>query len=114
MDDGRTFIQQGVPIMPTTSLAWHLQDAVYSVLSADSELMGQVKKIYHDVPENVAYPYIHMRVEGMEEWSTVSNTGVRVLFSVEIEGKERSPETVMTIAARVKALLHNTHPPIPR
>ncbi|MCD6035228.1 MAG: hypothetical protein K0R63_969 [Rickettsiales bacterium] len=96
--------------MTTTSAPWALQNAIYTILDADNELMGQLRCLYHELPKDIAYPSAVLMMEREEDISSVSGSRIQCIVKIDILGRDRSPESVMTIAARIKTLLDKTHP----
>lgn len=96
--------------MPTSSAVWALQDAIATLLAADSELMGEVVAVYSHLPDNVAHPYVLVNNENIEVWSRLGVNGVEIALEIEAVTKDRTPETILTVIARLKALLHGASP----
>tara|TARA_R110001592_G_scaffold171235_1_gene409423 strand:+ start:4440 stop:4847 length:408 start_codon:yes stop_codon:yes gene_type:complete len=95
-------------------MGWHsfdLQTAVYSLLSADSTLDGLVgnNRIYDNVPQSSAYPYV---VIGLE---TSSNIGTKTLdgniYSLDIDvwSQYRGQKQIKQVMERLYELLNDAN-----
>ena len=86
-----------------------LQTAIYSLLSADSTLDGLVgnNRIYDEVPQNSAYPYVVIGEETTIDAGTKDKDAQEFTQTIHIWSRYRGSKQTKDIAQRIYTLLHN-------
>lgn len=86
-----------------------LQTAIYSLLSADSTLDGLVgnNRIYDEVPQNSAYPYVVIGEETTIDAGTKDKDAQEFTQTIHIWSRYRGSKQTKEIAQRIYTLLHN-------
>jgi hypothetical protein len=94
--------------MGATDPAWALQQAVHGRLAGDAALAALLggARIYDAVPRNAAAPYVHLGEAEARDWSTATEAGAEVLFSLVVFSEAAGRREALAIAARLRALLH--------
>jgi hypothetical protein len=95
--------------MGATDPAWALQQAVHGALEADAELAALLggAKNYDAVPRNAQAPYVHLGEVEARDWSTATEAGAEVLFSLVVFSEAAGRREALAIAARLRGLLHD-------
>ena len=68
-----------------SAASWALQQAVFTALTADAgviALLGSPPRIYDDPPRDAALPYAVIGEANESDWSTKTDSGASLLFSV--------------------------------
>lgn len=86
---------------------YDLQQAVYSVLSTDAELLSQVTGIYDNPHPVVAYPYLVLGQLRGVDWSTKTTQGMQSVLTLHAYS-QISKKEVINILDRVFDLLQST------
>jgi hypothetical protein len=88
------------------SAARALQEAVYAVLIADGDLEDLLggAKVFDGAPRNAAAPYVHLGEVSARDWSTATEAGVEVVFSVVAWSRQPGRSEALAIAERVREL----------
>ena len=86
-----------------------LQQAVFELLAADAELAALLggARVYDGPPRNAAAPYAHLGELTERDWSTATEAGVEISFAVVAWSREPGRAEALTIAERMRALLHD-------
>mgnify|MGYP001384891170 FL=1 len=86
-----------------------LQTAIYTLLSGDSTLDGLVgnNRIYDEVPQNSAYPYVVIGEETTIDASTKDKDAQEFTQTIHIWSRYRGSKQTKEIAQRIYTLLHN-------
>ena len=87
--------------MPSSSIIWALEQAIFNELSSDVEIAANVVGIYHLQPTNSNRPFIYLRVDGVDHITTVLSSGYKVVLSILIETDSRSSEKILNILGSV-------------
>jgi hypothetical protein len=86
------------------SPAWSLQKALFAALAADATLLALLggARVYDDVPQASAFPYIAFGPSTTRDWSTASDTGSEhaITLNVWSQGKGRAQVHQIMTAAR--------------
>lgn len=87
-----------------------LQTAIFSLLSGDSTLDGLIgnNRIYDEVPQNSAYPYVVIGEETTIDNGTKDRDGQEFTLTIHIWSRYRGGKQTKEIAERLYTLLHNT------
>jgi hypothetical protein len=90
------------------SAARALQEAVYAALIADGDLEDLLggAKVFDGAPRNAAAPYVHLGEVSARDWSTATEAGVEIVFSVVAWSRQPGRSEAIAIAERVRELLH--------
>jgi hypothetical protein len=88
----------GLAALPT-------RDAVLAVLTADAQLMGLLQGVKDFVPEDQAFPYIHLGESVETPANAHDRHGSEVLQTLHIWSQYRGYAQALTIAARVLQIL---------
>ncbi|MEM7505517.1 MAG: DUF3168 domain-containing protein [Pseudomonadota bacterium] len=94
----------------TYALAWPLQEAVFQMLSGDSDLMTLVSGIYDAAPQQVsdAAPeglYVTIGDEVAEDWSTVTDEGALHTVLISVHAPRRGFSDAKQAAGKISDLL---------
>ncbi len=94
----------------TTHAAWDLQQAVFDALVADPDLVTLLGGtfVYDAVPPNTDAPYVHLSDVTARDWSTATEAGTEVAFTVTAWSREAGRREALAIADRVQAALHDS------
>lgn len=93
--------------MPSSSIIWALEQAIFNELSSDMEIAANVVGIYHLLPNHSNRPFIYLRVDRVNYITTVLSSGYKVALSIIVETDSRSNEKVLNILERIGELLHH-------
>ena len=90
-----------------------LQEAVRAALAADPELAALIGAGIYDGPQrNAAPPYLHFGAASERDWSTATDGGAEVTFSLVAASRERGRDETLAILERARALLHEGAMPV--
>lgn len=86
-----------------------LQQAVYQVLVADSDLETLIggARIYDHVPQGTGYPYVTIGENLVRDWSTSSDAGAEHSFAVHIWSRAPGRGEAHNMIGLISALLHD-------
>lgn len=90
-----------------------LQAAIKSALEADTALAAAYAttvKVYDDVPDEHAFPYIYYEVNADNEWDTSTEIGWDCRPRIHVFAKGESSKFVREVQAAIYNALHNTPP----
>lgn len=94
--------------MPVSaSVVLPLQDAVLSVLTADTQLTGLVQGVFDGVEEGQPYPYIEIGESIETPDNTHDSHGSNTVITLHVWSKYRGYAEAVTIATRLRALLEH-------
>jgi hypothetical protein len=84
-----------------------LQEAVFAVLSMDAELTTLLggARVYDGAPRNAEAPYVHLGEMNARDWSTATEAGTEISFTVVAWSRQPGRAEALAIAERVRALL---------
>jgi hypothetical protein len=85
-----------------------LQKAVFAALAADSALLaalGGEARIFDGPPRNAAPPYLHLGELTLQDWSTGTEAGAEVLFSVVCWSRASGRAESLALAELARAAL---------
>jgi hypothetical protein len=91
-----------------SSPARALQEAVFSELSADAELLALLggARVHDGAPRNAAAPYVHLGELTVRDWSTATEAGAEISFAVVAWSRLPGRSEALAIAERVREVLH--------
>jgi uncharacterized protein DUF3168 len=90
-------------------MSWSLQQAVFAALSGDAAvtvLLGP-DRIFDDVPQGTALPYITLGRMTAKDWSTGSEDGTEHTFTVHVWSGARGRKQAHELLSAVRAALHD-------
>jgi hypothetical protein len=90
------------------SPSWSLQQSVFAALSADAALTALLGpgRIFDDVPQGTALPYVALGRTTAQDWSTGSEDGTEHLFTVHVWSGATGKKQAHEILGAVRAALH--------
>ena len=90
------------------SPSWSLQQSVFAALSADAALTALLGpgRIFDDVPQGTALPYVTLGRTAVQDWSTGSEDGTEHLFTVHVWSSARGKKQAHEVLGAVRAALH--------
>ncbi len=92
--------------MTLPSLLWEASAAVYARLTADATLMTQVtNRVYDDVPDSTAYPYIDMGEAFETDEDAFSQDNYSILLRLHVWSQYQGRKEAVDIMSRVATLL---------
>jgi hypothetical protein len=91
------------------SPAWSLQQSVFAALSADAQLTALLGpgRIFDDVPQGTALPYVTLGRSTAQDWSAGSEDGTEHLFTVHVWSAARGKQQAHEVLGAVRAALHD-------
>ena len=93
--------------MSSAGPAVELQKAVFAALAGDPALAALLggPRIFDGAPRNEPPPYLHFGDVAVRDWSTGTEGGLEVLFSVVAWSRAAGRAESLALADRVRALL---------
>ena len=93
--------------MASASLA--LQQAIHAALTGSTTLVALLggAKVYDDVPQRTAYPYVTIGQSIARDWSTASDAGHEHILTFHVWSDAAGRKAIHEIAAAVHAALHD-------
>jgi hypothetical protein len=86
-----------------------LQTAVFAKLSTDNTLTVTLDaKVFDDIPEETAYPYVQLGEDTATDYSTKDSIGSEVSVNIDVWSRYRGSLEVKNIMDRVHTLLHDS------
>jgi len=86
-----------------------LQTAIYTKLSTDNELTVTLgAKVFDDIPEETAYPYVQIGEDVAGDWSTKDATGSEITVHLDVWSRYRGSLELKNIMDRIHTLLHDS------
>ncbi|MEM9676747.1 MAG: DUF3168 domain-containing protein [Pseudomonadota bacterium] len=95
-----------------SSAAGQLHEAVFKALAADAELLAELgpNRLFDQVPERSAFPYIVLGRQLISDWSTATEDGEAIVFFVHIWTDEKGRTQLSRLEAHTKRILSTTLP----
>lgn len=87
-----------------------LQEALYTVLTGDADLMQQVTDVFDYVPPETAYPYVTLGEMRATDVSSVTNKLTRLEVVLHVYSRNRGRKETGEIMARISVLLDEQEP----
>src|SRR5262245_50488091 len=89
--------------------SWPLQQSIFAALSADAALTALLGpgRIFDDVPQATARPYITLGPATAQDWSTGSEAGTQHAFTVHVWSEAKGKKQAHEILGAVHAALHD-------
>ena len=93
--------------MPSASLA--LQASIFSTLAADAGVLAILgaPRIYDDVPQRTALPYVTLGQTVARDWSTGTEDGCEHLLTLHVWSRAEGRREVHELMSAVKTALHD-------
>ncbi len=92
-----------------SSAAWDLQRAVHAALAADVAVLALLggARIYDDVPQGTAFPYVSLAGFTVRDWATGTESGAEVVFTVNAWSRGAGHRQAHLLAEAVRTALHD-------
>ncbi|MFZ1101837.1 MAG: DUF3168 domain-containing protein [Hyphomicrobiaceae bacterium] len=89
--------------------SWSLQQSVFATLTADAALTALLGagRIYDDVPQGTALPYVTLGPVTAQDWSTGSENGTEHLVTVHVWSGARGKKQAHEILGAIRSALHD-------
>ena len=93
--------------MPSAS--WALQQSVFATLSADTQITALLgpSRIFDDVPQKAAFPYLTLGQSSVRDWSTATESGDEHLLTLHVWSRADGRRQTHEIMGAIKSALHN-------
>jgi len=93
-----------------TAAIAELQQAIFKTLVEDEDLIGKLGgvKIYDQVPERVALPYIVIGRTTSNDWSTSTEDGEAVTLFIHVWSRSGARTQCHELQQHLKRILHDT------
>lgn len=85
-----------------------IQKAIYTALN--TRLCGEldtVSGVFHYIPQNTTFPYVHIGESDLEDISDFRNTILKIKTKIYVFDREKNNSTIMNLCEEVKNLLEN-------
>jgi hypothetical protein len=91
------------------SASWALQQAIYTELTGNSALLGLLggQRIYDDVPERGAFPYVTFAPGAERDWSTGSDAGSEHGVVLHVWSRAAGRKEALAIMEALRGALHD-------
>ncbi len=91
------------------SAGWALQKALFTHLSADSNVTGVLggAKIYDDVPRDATFPYVTFGESVVRDWSTGSDEGFEHVVTLHAWSRANGRRESHEIVGALRSSLHD-------
>ena len=92
--------------MPNSS--WSLQRSIYDALVGDAGVLGLLgsARIFDDVPQRSAFPYLTLGQTTVRDWSTGSDDGDEHLLTLHVWSRAEGRHETHALMAAVRTALH--------
>jgi len=89
--------------------SWPLQQSIFAALGADAQLAALVGpgRVFDDVPQGTALPYVALGSIAAQDWSTGSEDGTEHVFTVHVWSGARGKKQAHEILRAIRATLHD-------
>jgi hypothetical protein len=89
--------------------SWALQQAIYASLTSDSALLALLggARVYDDVPDRKAFPYVTFAPAGERDWSTASDTGAEHSVVLHVWSRAAGRQEALAIIQALRVCLHD-------
>ncbi len=89
-----------------TKYLFNLQTALYEALTGGSPSIAH-GRVYDDVPQNAAFPYVHIRsTQVIPDDTSGPDTGVSSFIDIDVWSRERGNRQALELMDEIKAALH--------
>jgi hypothetical protein len=92
--------------------AWSLQQSIFAALAADAALTAVLGagRIFDDVPQGTALPYVTLGQATLRDASTATEDGTEHVVTVHVWSDARGKKETHAILAAIRAALHDAPP----
>jgi len=92
-----------------SSSSWALQQSIFAVLAADATLVALLggPRVYDDVPQASAFPYLTFGHSLVRDWSTGSEDGSEHVVTLHVWSQEKGKKEAHEIMGAVRTALHD-------
>ena len=92
--------------MPSAS--WALQQAVFAALAEDAALLALLggPRIYDDVPQGTAFPYVTFALSQVRDWSTSTEAGAEHTLTLHVWSQAKGRKETHEIMSALGSALH--------
>jgi hypothetical protein len=93
--------------MPSAS--WALQQSIFGKLASDVALLGLLgaPRIYDDVPQGVAFPYLTLGQSLARDWGTGTEDGSEHILTLHVWSHANGKREAQEIMGAVRSALHD-------
>ncbi len=93
--------------MPSAS--WALQQSIFATLSADTAITALIgpSRIFDDVPQKSAFPYLTLGQSSVRDWSTSTERGDEHLLTLHVWSRADGRRETHEIMGAIKSALHD-------
>ncbi|MCZ7595261.1 MAG: DUF3168 domain-containing protein [Hyphomicrobium sp.] len=90
------------------SASWVLQQAIYQALTNDGPLVALLgaARVWDDVPERAAFPYVTFAAGTERDWSTGGEAGAEHAVTLHVFSRAGGRKEAQEIIAALRAVLH--------
>jgi hypothetical protein len=91
------------------SASWALQQAIFAALSGDSALTAVLgsARVYDDVPERAAFPYVTFAPGLERDWSVGEAVGTEHAVTLHVWSRGAGRKEALAIVEAVRSRLHD-------
>ncbi len=91
--------------------SWALQKAIFQTLEADAALTALLGagKIFDDVPQGAAFPYLTIGQSTARDWSTSSEAGFEHNLTLHVWSKSHGRKQVQETLGAIHDVLHDAN-----
>jgi len=88
---------------------WDLQRAVHAALAGDTSVLALLggARIYDDVPQGAAFPYVSLAGFTARDWATGTDPGAEVIFTINTWSRGAGHKQAHLLAEAVRSALHD-------
>ncbi len=92
-----------------SSSSWALQQSIFAALAADATLVALLggPRVYDDVPQASAFPYLTFGHSLVRDWSTGSEDGSEHVVTLHVWSQEKGKKEAHEIMGAVRTALHD-------
>ena len=93
--------------MPSAS--WSLQQSVFARLTGDSAVLALLgaPRVYDDVPQGTAFPYLTLGQSLARDWSTGTDEGSEHILTLHVWSQARGKKEAHAIMGALRTALHD-------
>jgi hypothetical protein len=92
-----------------SAAAWSLQQSIFAALTADAALTALIGpgRIYDDVPQGSALPYLTLGQSTARDWSTATSDGTEHILTLHVWSNAKGKKQAHEVLAAVRSALHD-------
>ena len=92
-----------------SSSSWALQQSIFAALAANATLVALLggPRVYDDVPQASAFPYLTFGHSLVRDWSTGSEDGSEHVVTLHVWSQEKGKKEAHEIMGAVRTALHD-------